>query len=118
MEQILREVQDDEVRLVFAGVEEDGSLLLEERTDGELTVLAYGTLTCVRRLTVPAEHLAAVAWALGPSDASGEGLMSVLRRFFSEEDRYLSDVQDALDVGGVPYSYVVTCGNDLAVRRG
>jgi hypothetical protein len=118
MEQILRESHGDEVRLITAGIGDDGDLLIEEQTDGAMTVLAYGALTCVRKLVVHKDQVDAAAWALGMCDAYERGAVKALKKLFSEEDRYLSDIQDMFDAGGVHYTYAVTCGNDLAYRLG
>ena len=106
--------EDDELRMVAAREMPDGSVEVEERTDGELTALTYGTLTCVRKLTVAQDAIEAMLWALGPCEG---GALAALGCFFGEGERFLSDLQDVLDAGGVPYAFAVACGNNYALRR-
>ena len=110
--ELLREEQADELRTIGMSLQ-DGELAVEERSDGELTYRAFGTLTCVRRVTVGSEHAGLVAGALGLSRV---GLEEALAQFFSGEGSFLSDLQDCLDRAEVPYSYATTCGNNIALR--
>ena len=111
---LLRQDVEGELRIVVACEAQDGTVLVEERTDGELTLLTYGALTCVRSVAVASEAVEGLVWALGPGEG---GSLEALGAFFAGDDRFLSDLQDVLDAGGVPYTYTVTCGNDHALRR-
>jgi hypothetical protein len=109
---ILRCEEPYELRVVSV-CEEDGSFTVEERTDGEQTLLAFDALCCVRRLHVQREHARLARWALGSVE---ESITTLLTKLFSSEDAFLSDVLDALDAAGVPYAYSIECGNDLQLR--
>ena len=113
-EVLKRQDEADELRVVAMREMDDGSLQVEERTDGELTFLTYGALTCVRSVTMAGDALEAAAWALGPE---GRDARAAVRAFFSGQARFLSDLQDVLDAGGVSYAYQVSCGNDYVLRR-
>lgn len=103
----------DEERVVSLLVDEDGSVLVEERTDGVVTELVFGTLTCVRKLTISASDALGVPAALGNTLGCAE---SIAR--FMQGERCLSDLQDALDAAGVGYAFTIRCGNDFALRQG
>lgn len=100
LQELVRVEDEAEMRVILMGERPDGSLVLEERTDGELTLAAFGNLTCVRRVTLAAD-------ACTREDVA---------RFFEEGEPFLSDFQDSLDAKGIAYSYSMTTGNDIALR--
>ena len=53
-QELVRVVDEDEMRVILMGERPDGSLELEERTDGKLTFAAFGSLTCVRKVVLAA----------------------------------------------------------------
>ena len=99
-QELVRVVDEDEMRVILMGERPDGSLELEERTDGKLTFAAFGSLTCVRKVVLAA------------SACTREEVAS----FFAEGEPFLSDFQDSLDAKGIPYSFAMTTGNDIALR--
>lgn len=99
-QELLRVEDKAEMRVVSLGEAEDGSLEVEERTDGEVTYLSFGTLTCVRKV------------CLAPNAMSPEKVAA----FFSSKEPFLSDFQDMLDAKKISYTYAVTTGNDIALR--
>ena len=100
MRELVRVEDEAEMRVILMGEGPDGSLVLEERTDGELTLAAYGNLTCVRRVAVP----------------QGACSAEEVAAFFGEGEPFLSDFQDGLDARGIAYSFAMTTGNDIALR--
>lgn len=110
--ELLRDEQADELRTIGMALQ-DGELVVEERSDGELTYRSFGTLTCVRRVTVESEHAGLVVAAIGLPRA---GLEGALAQFFDGEERFLSDLQDCLDRAEVQYDYATICGNSIALR--
>lgn len=111
--QIMRSEMPDELRVVSLLEEEDGAFTVEERSDGEQTLFAFDSLSCVRRVSVQSQDAKTALQALGSRDKTAS---LVLEELFSPGDAFLSDVMDRLDAAGVPYAYTVTCGNDLQLR--
>ena len=111
---LYRQEDDGEMRLVAACERPDGAMEVEERSDGELTALTYGTMTCVRKTIIQKDAVEAMLWALGPCEGDA---MAALQKFYEKDVRFLSDLQDVLDAGGVPYTFSIACGNDYALRR-
>lgn len=101
-QELLRVQDEAEMRVVSLGEEPDGSLVIEERTDGEVTLVSFGSLTCVRSVRL----------------ASGSCAVDEVEAFFLAGEPFLSDFQDRLDAKGISYSYAMTTGNDIALRLG
>ena len=90
----------------------NGTITVRERTDGALTLAAYGVLACVRELRLKEKDALRLVEALqgtgGPEQA--------LRSFFEGGEAFLSDLQVVLEWEGIPYALSMRCGNDLGVR--
>ena len=111
--ELLNSYDGDEMRVVYLIDDGQGSLAIEECSDGLLTQVSYGSMGCVRRLSVPLDQLLPVLRAMG---AQGEGAKEMLSALFNKQGGRLSDVMDALDAHGVAYQFAAEVGNDAVFR--
>lgn len=102
----------DEVRTVSAAREEDGALLVTERTDGEITYQVFGTLTHVRVARVGPDAASELGAALGSPGDPELGL----RRFFARRDVFLSDLLDLMDARGLAYGVAIGTPEEYLLR--
>ncbi len=111
--ELLNSYDGDEMRVVYLIDDGQGNLAIEECSDGLLTQASYGSMGCVRRLSVPLDQLLPVLRAMG---AQGEGAKEMLSALFNKQGGRLSDVMDALDAHGVAYQFAAEVGNDAVFR--
>lgn len=108
---LLTVYETDEMRRVSLSAGDDGSIILAERTDGELTFDIYGTLSHTRMVRIEQRFAGELAQVLD-SGSAGEGL----RAFFASEEVFLSDLLDRLDASGIPYVYADSVPGETALR--
>lgn len=104
--EVYREERDAERRVLMMADVGNGKLRVRERSDGEDTYVAFGALTRVGELELD----------LGSADATAESDVRKMVAQSLAEGRSLLDLMDLLDARGQLYAYVISCGNDLALR--
>ncbi|MDD5800204.1 MAG: hypothetical protein PUD09_06190 [Coriobacteriales bacterium] len=116
---LYRQDQGDECREVSATFDAGGYLLVGEKSFGELSRFAYGESHHYHQVALPPDSVDEL-WKVtyvDPLDERERAAMDGLLRFFEASGAFLSDLMDALDRSGVPYTYLPGAGRVTAAFR-
>ena len=111
--ELYREEREDEMRVVLLAFGPDGSIQIQETTDGVWTLAIFGSLSRTHAILLDGIAAARLSHELGASN--NKGLVDALHTFFADGS-FLCDLQDFLDIADITFAYSVVNGSYAALR--
>lgn len=103
MQEVARFEDAGDTRVIRIGLQEAGSLAVEEIIAGRSCFVAYGESSHTARIVFEASTVTSLLEALG---YPGESPTDVLRGFAGKQENTLVDLMDLCDTHGVSYAYM------------
>ena len=83
----------------------EDSVVVCERTEGSVTLAAFGCWSHDQQVELERASFAAVADLLGAPDQTTAGIAEAAQAYLAPEERYITDLMDLLDANAVPYVF-------------